>query len=491
VTVVTIVVGVLLLGAPGAPSLQQPPPLPVDPVLPPEGLFEPGETGVSPTPGAEPLTLNQAIALALRQNPGIRAALDGLSESHFREDASRAAFHPQVVPSYQHAPSNQSFSLDVSQKLPWSGGTLTALGTLTSYPLSVGLDRSSEAHLILSQPLLKGFGPNATYFDLQNSERAREGQERSTDIQRQGVAVEVTSAFYQVVRQRQLLSVSRQSLRRSEGLKKASEARMKVGLASKLDVFRAELQADQAQAATVAAESGLETALEQFRILLGLSPDTPVEPEAIVLKEDLAADEPPLPELLSRARAKRLELRESRDQVRDGERAAGIARQNLLPDLTLNLDVSQLGFGSTFSESFHQADRSVNLYLSTSYPLERTQDRAGAAIAQVEVDSRKRKADELDREIDAEVRAAYRNLDRIRKSVELQRKGVDLATQQRRLATLRYQRGLASNFDVVDAETSLVAARTTLVGLLTEYQVARVQLLKSTGELDPRKDFPE
>jgi outer membrane protein len=490
VTVGFVLVGALLSG-PSAPSFQQPPPLPADPVLPPEGLWDPGEAGVRPTPGAQVLTLNQAIALALRQNPGIRASLDGLSEAQFREDASRAAFHPQVVPSYQHAPSNQAFSLDVSQKLPWSGGTLTALGTLTSYPLSVGLDRSSEAHLILSQPLLKGFGPTATYFDLQNAERSRQGQERSAELQRQGVAVDVTSAFYQVVRQRQLLSVSRQSLKRGEGLKKASEARMKVGLASKLDVFRAELQSDQAQAATVAAETALETALEQFRILLGLSPDTPVEPEAIVLREDLAADEAPLPELLAKARSKRLELQETRDQVRDGERAAAIAHQNLLPELDLNLDVSQLGFGSTFSESFHEADRSVNLYLSTSYPLERTADRAGAAIARVEVDARKRKADELDREIDAEVRAAYRNLGRIRKSVELQRKGVDLATQQRRLATLRYQRGLASNFDVVDAEASLVAARTTLVGLLTEYQVARVQLLKSTGELDPRKDFPE
>jgi outer membrane protein TolC len=81
------------------------------------------------------------------------------------------------------------------------------------------------------------------------------------------------------------------------------------------------------------------------------------------------------------------------------------------------------------------------------------------------------------------------NLDRIRKSVELQRKGVEFAAQQHRLATLRYQRGLASNFDVVDAEGSLVSARTALAGLLTDYQVAHVQLLRATGELDVTKAF--
>jgi outer membrane protein TolC len=92
-------------------------------------------------------------------------------------------------------------------------------------------------------------------------------------------------------------------------------------------------------------------------------------------------------------------------------------------------------------------------------------------------------------EIEAEVRAALRDLERIRKSVELQRKAVDLAEQQQRLATLRYQRGLASNFDVVDAEGSLVTARTALVSLLTEYQVARMELLRATGTLDVEREF--
>jgi outer membrane protein len=487
---VLVLAGVLLLGAPGVPNLQQPPPLPTDPTLPPESLWDAGEDGIGPAPGSQVVSLARAIALALQKNPGILSAADALSEAEFREQASRAQFHPQVVPSYQHGPDSQSFALNGTQKLPWSGGTLTAIGTLTTFPIAgTSPSRSSEADLILTQPLLKGFGPTATYFDLINSERARQGQQRSSELERQAVAVDVTSAFYQVVRQRQLLSVARQSLKRSDGLRRASEARMKVGLASKLDVFRAELQADQAQAARVAAETALETALEQFRILLGLAPDTPVEPEAVVLREQLIAEEPPLTDLLTRARARRLELQESRDQIHDGERTASIARQNLLPQLDVNLEVSQLGFGTTFSETFHQPDRSVNVYLSTSYPLERSADRANAAIAAVDVGSRKRKSDELERQIEGEVRASLRNLDRIRRSVDLQRRGVDLATQQRRLATLRYQRGLASNFDVVDAESNLVLARTTLVGLLTDYQVARVQLLKATGELDVNREF--
>ena len=80
-------------------------------------------------------------------------------------------------------------------------------------------------------------------------------------------------------------------------------------------------------------------------------------------------------------------------------------------------------------------------------------------------------------------------MERIKKSLELQKKGVEVAEQQRRLATLRYQRGLASNFDVVDAEGSLVLARSAFVSLLTSYQIARIELLRVTGDLDVKREF--
>jgi outer membrane protein TolC len=91
--------------------------------------------------------------------------------------------------------------------------------------------------------------------------------------------------------------------------------------------------------------------------------------------------------------------------------------------------------------------------------------------------------------VEAEVRSAVRELLRIRKSVELQQQAVAVAAQQRRLATLRYERGLASNFDVVDAEGSLVLARSALVGLLASYKVAEVELKRATGTLDVATEF--
>ena len=52
-----------------------------------------------------------------------------------------------------------------------------------------------------------------------------------------------------------------------------------------------------------------------------------------------------------------------------------------------------------------------------------------------------------------------------------------------------YERGLGSNFDVVDAESSLVTARSALVQLVTTYAVARLDLLRVTGTLDVEMEF--
>ena len=129
------------------------------------------------------------------------------------------------------------------------------------------------------------------------------------------------------------------------------------------------------------------------------------------------------------------------------------------------------------------------MFLSASYPVERSSERASRAVAEIEVAARTRGVRQQELQVESEVRAALRELERIRKSVDLQKKGVQVAEQQRRLATLRYQRGLASNFDVVDAEGSLVLARSALVNLLTSYQVARIELMRVTGGLDVDTEF--
>lgn len=482
----------LLLVLLAVPSPAQPPPAPPEPAETEElpldselrGAYDAATVGA--TPGAPTISLEGAIARALEANFSLMNAADAVAGAQVRESATRSNWYPRFTPSYLVNPDDTSILLNASQRLPWSGGSVSAIATLRSSDLTVPeLSHTGDLRVVLTQPILKGFGPNAAYFDLRNSERSRVGQQRQFELTRQRLAVQVTAAFYSVIAQRQLVGVSRQSLKRGDSLRKASEARLKVGLVSKLDVFRADLQAAQTQEALVRSEAGLETALEQFRALLGLPAADPVEPEAVALPDTVDTSVEPIEVLLAHARERRLELREAQDQVEDARRAASLAKQNLLPQLDVNLGYVRSGYGPTYRGALDEAHNRFEVYFNTTYPVDNAQARASKAVADLEVVARERTVRQRALEVEAEVRGAARELDRIQKSVELQKKGVEVAAQQLRLSTLRYQRGLASNFDVVDAEGSLVLARSALVGLLTNYQVARADLLRATGMLDP------
>jgi outer membrane protein TolC len=480
----TAVLAVLVLLAAAGISAQDRPEAPV-----PGPEADAPERFVGPTEGAPTMSLAAAVRLALERNFALLDSVDALGASRWQEKAAFGQFLPTVTPIYQRSDERTVWGVDLAQKLPWTGGTLSAAGRYLSEPTAdAPFPKTTDLRLVLTQPLLRGVGPNATFFDLKNARRAVQGQERSLALAQQRLAVDVASAFYGVIAQRQLLEVARQSLDRTEALLRSSEARLQVGLASKLDVFRAELQAAQARDAMVRSEAGLASALERFRALLALPPSDPVEPEAAALPAP-ADDLGPVEVLVQQALDSRLELREVRDQVGDARRAASLATQNLLPQLDLSVGLTQLGFGGSFSDSWRAGDSRVEVFLSASYPLQQSSLRANRAVAQIEVGARERAVRQGELEVEQQVRQARRNLEQVRKSVDLQRRAVGVAAQQRRLAVLRYERGLGSNFDVVDAESSLVTARSALVQLLTAYAVARLDLKRATGTLDVLREF--
>jgi outer membrane protein TolC len=443
----------------------------------------------SSDPGAPRISLVDAVALALVDNFSLRSQADAVTSARYSEAASRARFHPKFTPSYSTGAGARALTLEASQAVPWTGGSVTAAAAVRQATADDLTSSASDLRLTVSQPLLRGFGETVATFDVRNSERTVESQERSFVVARQRLAIEVAQTFYQVARQRQLLEVAHRSLERSLELKRASEERQSVGLASRLDVLRAELQAEQARDSAVSAEASLQGALEQFRTLLGLSPSARVEPAEQDLPEDAELNLPSMELLLSAAYANRVELAEARDRIEDSRRSLHVARRNLLPQLDVNVAFIQTGFGERFPALNTGLDRRINVFLTTSYPVERAADEAARAQAELDLVQRERTLRQRELDVEAEVRAAVRELERTHKSIQVQRKRVEVADEQHRLATLRYQRGLASNFDVVDAEANLVSARTSLVGLLADFQVERFRLLRTTGELDVEEDF--
>ena len=65
-----------------------------------------------------------------------------------------------MTPRFAQTSDGTSFGLDLSQKLPWSGGTIEGATAFTSNDDSGNpVARSASATLLVRQPLLRGAGP--------------------------------------------------------------------------------------------------------------------------------------------------------------------------------------------------------------------------------------------------------------------------------------------------------------------------------------------
>lgn len=430
------------------------------------------------------ITLENAWRAGLRDGFTIASARDALRAADIGAFQAQSRFFPKITPSLFRGPNERGWSIAAAQALPWLGGEVRAEHSSRTFEgVKTPATRANDTSLTWSQPLLRGVGPNASLYDLRNARRAREAQERSLVLAKQRFMIEVARAHYQTLAQRELLSVARQSAERSVALRKASEARLDVGLSNKLDVYRAQLSESQAEQSTVQAETALQTAIERFRFLLGRAPGDPAEPAPAEIPSPETSEPPALDALIEAALANRLDLAEARDQIADARRTASLSRQNLLPDVALNLRFTeQKGAGG--EQPLVVTNRRWESFFSASLPLERAADIARLQLSNLDVAARERSYEQRRYEVESEVRSTHRELLSLARSIATQSGAVDIAEQQLRLANLRYQRGLASNFDVVDAEGSLLAARGSLVQLLAAYQVALLDLERVVGRLN-------
>ncbi|HEY7700172.1 MAG TPA: TolC family protein [Vicinamibacteria bacterium] len=450
-----------------------------------------GQAPAQETASTRVLTLEEAVKLALVENLNLQSSVDVVQGAVIGENLAESRFNFKVTPSYargfgESSLVDQGVGLEVSKLLPF-GTTITGDVQSDWTGNDVGNYNTSMASFRVTQPLLRGFGQKSTEFDLENSRRNRQSSERNLELARQRLAVDVVSSYYNIVRQSGLVDVAEKSLQRNKELLRASEARLEVGLASKLDVFRAELQLSQAEDALIFRKEALELALDSFKFNLGLAPGDVValemvEPEYQPVEVDVDG-------ATAQALQNRVEMQEENDRIKDAQRALAVSKQNLLPQVDLNLRYDRRGLGDSFSSSFHFIDNAFNMFLTTSYPLDRSSENASFAMSQIDVAARRRQLRLVEYNIANEVRAAARNLERIGKSIVLQERNTDFAEKQLRLATLRYQRGLASNFDIIDAENNLIQSRSNYVSLISDYHVAQIELKRVTGTLDVETEF--
>lgn len=421
----------------------------------------------------QPLSLADAIDLALRQNPAILRAQKELEVVRGVVIQTRAIVVPKVRATGSYAAVEPS---DVD-KPPINPATLG---------FTFGTDQSWGSQIRLEQSLYEG-------GRIISSLRAARLMEDQAMINFQtaiaNAMLQVQIGYYDVLLAAQQITVQAASVELLESELADTSRRFNAGTVPRFNVLRAEVELANAQPRLIRARNSVNIAKDNLANLLGLAmpretlPEIPLELSGKLEAEPYAIK---LPQAIGLALERRTELASLRKtQALRKEEIAG-AKGGYRPSVQAfaGYDAHSSIFSSDLAREVHGWITGVQVTwdifdgLRTSGKVKEAQalyDRAG-----IEFDDRAQR-------IELEVRTAYSKFIEADEVLKSQEKVVEKAEEALRLAMSRSGAGTGTQLDVLSAQTALTEARTTQIQALHDYLVARARLERAVGANVPER----
>lgn len=453
-----------------------------------------------PTPDTV-LTLSRAVSEALQYNYRLLDQRDGVAQADLGVQLAGDAFHTKVTPNVLGSfgrtdVASQTYRVDVSRRFTTGTGLSLGLGTATSQipgdPLTGAGDirfYNADTTLMVSQPLLRGFGRTVTRQALTSAEVRRQNSGYEQVQAEQQTAIDVAGAYYRVIAQQAFENVARQSVERARRLREAAEVKLDAGLVSQLDLLRAQQLVAESETQLFDARSAIEDAKEQLLFVIGRDPIAPVTVSASIPQPDTAPVDADV--AVNTALANRLDVKIRAAEASEAERRVRYSRNQLLPQVDVNFALTRRTTADSLASSFSLSGYKYATFLTIAMPVDRTAEVIAAQTAQIDASRSRRGLALAERQIASDVRRAVRERERLLRNVAATETTVALARQEVDVARLRNERGLSNNLDVVSAESGLLAAESRRIQALAEAAVGRLRLRAVLGVLDPRADIEQ
>ena len=360
--------------------------------------------------------------------------------------------------------------------------TTDFLRFLTGDPRAV---TSSQVAATFTRPLLRNAGYMADTENLTQSERDLLYQLRDFVRFRKDFSVQVASAYYGVLENRDAV---RNSFLNFQGSRRAGDrtrALAAEGRTTQSDLGRIEQQELSAENAWIGAIRTYQRSLDDFKFLLGMPVETKLVLDDRELQElkirhpDLSVEE-----AIKIALAARLDYQNARDQLVDSGRKVKLAANQLKTQLDLTASGGFVSQPSVAGLVLPDTSRyNYNAGFNLDLPLERTAERNNYRAALIAQQRAARTVDEQRDQIELQIRDSWRTLEQARRAYQISEIGVRLAERRVEEQELLADLGRAKALDQVDAQNSLLSSKDQLTQALVAHTVARLQFWDNMGIL--------
>jgi multidrug efflux system outer membrane protein len=309
-----------------------------------------------------------------------------------------------------------------------------------------------------------------------------EASEASREAVRLALAAEVAKSYFALRSLDEQVALTRRTVALREEALALQRKRLQGGVISEFELRQLEAEAAVVRAQLPPLEREREREEVALSVLLGRSPKQVFE--GFVKVKDAAEEAPGPPAvpsgLPSELLLRRPDLVEAERQLAAANARIGVARAEMFPSISLT---GVLGSESQALSNLFSGPATIWLLgAAVTQPIfaggrlkartEAAQARERAAVAQYQ---------QSIRSAFGEVRTALIAQSRARESYDAESARVAALSETLRLARLRYQNGVASQLDVLDAERGLLAAQTARIEALRAHRAAVADLFRALG----------
>ncbi len=420
--------------------------------------------------GTQPITLQQAFELARRNNRQLQVAELTLERSRAALREAQAALYPDLtIQSDITRSQSAGGQIQAEQQAAIQG--IPSLESSPSTALSGTAQLSYDVY---------------TAGERSGNIRANEEQVRFNQLDVERIAsqlgLDVSNDYYNLQAGDELVRINRAAVTNAEASLRDAQALEQAGVGTRFDVLRSQVQLANATQDLTQALGDQLTARRQLARRLSLAQSVsisaadPVEiaglwnlslEESIVLAFQNRAE---LSQQLAQRNISESQRRIALAQIRP--RISLVTSYNVLDDFDDN--VSGVADGFSLGARF-----SLNLYDGGAARARAAQEESNIAIAETNF------ADTRD-QVRFEVEQAYADLQSNLDNIQTASVALEQAREALRLARLRFQAGVGTQTDVINAENDLTNAEGNRVTAILDYNRALASLQRAISSGQPR-----
>ncbi len=398
------------------------------------------EAQVQASDNARQITVDEAVEIALRRNPGLLQAFSAIEMAEHNRLSAYGALLPGVSASFSYSNS--------------STGRLDALNqgfAATSYSTRINAGYT----------LFDGWGRFSNLKSARLGVVEQNARYREAEFQ---VMQAVKQAYAAAVATRDLVAVEERRVQRQADQLEFVRQQLELGRATRSDSLRSQVDLNNAQLALLNARNNART--RTFELTEVIGSETLVGPTA---EAALAVTEIPFTrdELFAIADVSAPGLQAASVAVEAAEAAVSGARSSYLPTISLNG-----GYGWA-NQEFPPSNRSWSIGLTGSYPLFNGFQRETQVFRAQATADQARQAERAARlNLSSLLDARYATAQSALAGVDLAEQNVELSEESLRVVQERYQLGLATILELQDAQITFTQSEIDLVSRRFDYEAA-------------------